>query len=185
MVPVIEFCWLFSLIALCVFLSSFSVSLSCPHMLAWDFLSHGRGIFCRSAHIVCVMMGLQKFPESKLVLLLQLLEVVDAFLSISPQATLLACSGSLHPYYLPHCIWSYSVVSLKILSLDILRNKMQLQPLFPWDQVWGGSACEENMRVFYSASNNPMSQMPLEGIVFEWENSSPTEPKFVPSLCAT
>jgi hypothetical protein len=37
------------------------------------------------------MMGLQKFPESKLVLLLQLLEVVDAFLSISPQATLLAC----------------------------------------------------------------------------------------------
>jgi hypothetical protein len=29
---------------------------------------------------VCVMMGLQKFPESKLVLLLQLLEVVDAFL---------------------------------------------------------------------------------------------------------
>jgi hypothetical protein len=53
------------------------------------------------------MMGLQKFPESKLVLLLQLLEVVDAFLSISPQATLLAYSGSLHPYYLPQCIWSY------------------------------------------------------------------------------
>jgi len=81
------------------------------------------------------MMGLQKFPESKLVLLLQLLEVVDAFLSISPQATLLACSGSLHPYYLPHCIWSYPVVSLKTSLLDILWNKMQLQPLFPWDQV--------------------------------------------------
>jgi hypothetical protein len=81
------------------------------------------------------MMGLQKFPESKLVLLLQLLEVVDAFLSISPQATLLACSGSLHPYYLPQCIWSYPVVSLKTSLLDILQNKMQLQPLFPWNQV--------------------------------------------------
>ncbi len=54
MVPVIECCWLFSLIASCVYLSSFAVSLSCPHMLAWDFLSHGRGIFCRSAHTDCM-----------------------------------------------------------------------------------------------------------------------------------